>query len=160
MFDLRKLEVSALIAFREVEGQEPLGDLCVHHLRLDDLTSSPDTLTRPIETHVADRLDTFRVVPDTSDPEALTFRVLGPAGDDLYQADITLQSRSLEPRIDCEQWGITDISDHLGVATVTVRSYLSRDQMPEPDGHIAGSPWWDADRIRDWRQPRPRRTTR
>src|SRR5699024_5359978 len=28
------------------------------------------------------------------------------------------------------------------------------------DGHVAGSPWWNADRIRDWRRPRHRRQKR
>jgi len=157
MFDLGRLEVTATINFAEVAAEDPVAPLQVHYLRLGDLQASPDALQHAIETHLADQPNPHRVVPDTSDPDSLSFAVVGPDGDALYRASITLQSRCLEPRIDCEQWGITDIADHLGVATVTVRAYLSRDQMPEPDGHVAGSPWWNADRIRDWRRPRHRR---
>ena len=156
MFDLGSLEVSAVIDFSEVTAEDAVDPLQVHYLRLDDLQSSPETLLRSIESHLNDFLSAFHVAPDTSDPAALSFRIVGPSNDTLYRAAITLRSRSLEPRIDCEQWGISDIAHHLGVAAVTVRAYLSRDQMPEPDGHIAGSPWWDADRIRDWERPRSR----
>lgn len=156
MFDFSDLEVSVLIDFAELDGQGPVDRLSVHYLRLAEITSSPETLTRAIEKHLADYLETYYVVPDTSDPEALTFRVLGEDNTDLYRAGITLASRSLEPKVDCEQWGLSDISSHLGVAAVTVRAYLSRDQMPEPDGYIAGSPWWEADRIRAWERPRSR----
>lgn len=156
MFDLGSLEVSAIIDFAEATAEDFVDPLQVHHLRLDDLQSSPDTLLRSIESHLADRLNDFHVTPDTSDPTSLTFRIVGPTNDTLYRAAITLRSRSLEPRIDCEQWGISDIAHHLEVAAVTVRAYLSRGQMPEPDGQIAGSPWWDADRIRDWERPRSR----
>lgn len=157
MFDLGSLEVSAIIDFAEVTAEDFIDPLRVHHLRLDDLQSSPDTLLRSIESHLTDHLDDFHVAPDTSDPTSLTFKIVGPDNDTLYRAAITLRSRSLEPRIDCEQWGLSDIAHHLEVAAVTVRAYLSRDQMPKPDGHIAGSPWWDADRIRDWERPRSRR---
>lgn len=156
MFDLRNLEVSAIIDFTEIAGEHHLDPLNIHHLRLEDLSSSPETLTQAIEAHLSDTLDTCHVAPDTSDPEALTFKITDHDNTALYQANITLHSRSLEPRINCEQWGISDIAHHLGVAAVTVRAYLSRDQMPDPDGYIAGSPWWDADRIRDWERPRSR----
>lgn len=158
MFDLGSLEVSAVIDFAEAAAENPVEPLHVHYLRLDDLQSSPDTLLNAIESHLADEIDTYQVAPDTSDPSSLTFSIVGPSNDTLYRASITLRSRSLEPRIDCEQWGISDIAHHLDVAAVTVRAYLSRGQMPEPDGHIAGSPWWDAERIRDWERPRSRRT--
>lgn len=157
MFDLRNLEVTATIDFSELAGEEPVEQLSVHYLRLDDLMSSADTLTRAIERHLADFLESYHVVADPSDPETLTFRILGPDNDDLYRANITLSSRSEEPLIDCEQWGITDIASHLGVAAVTVRAYLSRGQMPAPDGHISNLPWWDADRIRAWERPRARK---
>lgn len=156
MFDLGSLEVSAVIDFAEVAADDAVDSLQVHYLRLDDLQSSPDTLLRSIESHLADLLPDFHVAPDTSDPTSLTFRIVGPTNDTLYRAAISLRSRSLEPRVDCEQWGISDVAHHLEVAAVTVRAYLSRGQMPEPDGHIAGSPWWDADRIRDWERPRSR----
>lgn len=156
MFDLGNLEVSVIIDFAEVVADEAVEPLHVHYLRLDDLQSSPDTLLRSIESHLAAFLPDFHVTPDTSDPSALSFRIVGPSNDTLYRAAITLRSRSLEPRVDCEQWGISDIAHHLGVAAVTVRAYLSRGQMPGPDGHIAGSPWWDAERIRDWERPRSR----
>lgn len=156
MFDLGSLEVSAVIDFAEVAAEDAVEPLQIHYLRLDDLQTSPDALLRPIESHLSDLLDDFHVAPDTSDPTSLSFNIVGPANDSLYRASITLQSRCLEPRIDCEQWGITDIAHHLEVASVTVRAYLSRGQMPEPDGHIAGSPWWNADRIRSWERPRSR----
>lgn len=157
MFDLRNLEVSAIIEFTQAAAEQPVDPLTVHYLHLDELTTNPEELTGAIDSHLADVLtDTFQVAPDTSDPETLAFRVVGVDNTDLYRASVSLQSRSLEPRVDCEQWGITDVAEHIGVAAVTVRAYLSRDRMPAPDGHIAGSPWWDADRIRDWERPNAR----
>lgn len=156
MFDLRNLEVSAVIDFAEVTGDHPVAPLSVHELRLEDLTTGPETLAHAIENHLSDLLETYHVIPDTSDPESLSYTVLGPDNSTLYRAGITVRSRGLEPRVTCEQWGIADIASHLRVAAVTVRAYLSRNQMPDPDGHIAGSPWWDADRIRDWERPRAR----
>lgn len=156
MFDLRNLEVSAVIDFSEVTGEHFVAPLTVHELRLEDLTTGPETLSHAIDSHLGDVLETYHVIPDTSDPEALTYIVLGPDNSTLYRAGITIRSRSLEPRVTCDQWGITDIASHLSVAPVTVRAYLSRGQMPDPDGHIAGSPWWDADRIRDWDRPNAR----
>lgn len=156
MFDLRNLEVTATIDFTERAAEEPIDPLSVHYLRLDDLMSSADALTRAIERHLGELIDSFHVVPDPSDPETLIFRILGPENTDLYHAGISLSSRCEEPLIDCEQWGISEVASHLGVAAVTVRSYLSRHQMPAPDGHISNLPWWDADRIRAWDRPRAR----
>lgn len=156
MFDLRNLEVTAVVDFAEVTGVHAVDPLSVHKLRLEDLSTGPETLAHAIEAHLADVLETYHVIPDTSDPESLGYTVLGPDNSTLYRANLTLRSRSLEPTVVCDQWGISDISSHLGVAAVTVRAYLSRGQMPQPDGHIAGSPWWNADRIRGWERPHAR----
>jgi hypothetical protein len=51
-----------------------------------------------------------------------------------------------------EQWTTRDVAAYLGVKTGTVRAYLVREQMPEPDGHLgARTPWWWSTTIQRWR---------
>lgn len=51
------------------------------------------------------------------------------------------------------QWGTRAVATYLGVKHATVRSYLSRGQMPPPDGRIDDKPWWFEETITNWRQP-------
>jgi predicted DNA-binding transcriptional regulator AlpA len=57
-----------------------------------------------------------------------------------------------EPKLEPEPelWDIARVARFLGVAESTVRSYLSRSQMPRPDLTLGGSPVWRADTIRQW----------
>lgn len=148
MFGLHNIEVTALVAFT---GDENIPELGIHYLNLAELTRDPTTITGAIENHLAEHTgDSPTVTVDTSDPETVTYTAPG------YRISVDLHSHGLEPKITCEQWGIKDVADYLSAKPATVRGYLSRNQMPDPDGFIAGSPWWDADRIRSWERPRKR----
>ena len=48
------------------------------------------------------------------------------------------------------RWGVIDVARYLGVASVTVRAYASRGQMPPPDGRIGQTPWWWSPVIKTW----------
>jgi len=50
-----------------------------------------------------------------------------------------------------EQWSVAEVAAHLGVTPSTVTAYLSRGQMPQPDGRVGRSPWWHPETIRAWR---------
>lgn len=52
------------------------------------------------------------------------------------------------------QWSIADVATHIGVRPVTVRAYVARGQMPEPDGTVGGSPWWHPETITTWHAAR------
>ena len=57
-----------------------------------------------------------------------------------------------------EKWELKDVAAvaaYLGVAPSTVRSYLSRRQMPPADYTLSGAPVWRAATIRNWHQQRP-----
>lgn len=151
MMNIDHLEVTALIEFAPLSRDaDPLDSLSIHQLRLSTLSEEPETLTYAIENHLAEHLDTYTLAPDESD-ESISFTIYGSDQAPIYAADVSLHSRSLEPAVACEQWGIGDVADHLGIAAVTIRAYNNRSKMPAPDGHIAGSPWWNADRIRAWK---------
>ena len=50
-----------------------------------------------------------------------------------------------------DQWVTSDVASHLGVGQSTVRAYLARRRMPQPDGRLGGKPWWRPETIREWR---------
>jgi len=52
-----------------------------------------------------------------------------------------------------EQWTIREVAAHLEVAAGTVRGYLSREQMPKPDGRLGRTPWWWRSTIEGWARP-------
>lgn len=52
-----------------------------------------------------------------------------------------------------QQWGVAEVAAHWNVQPVTVRSYLSRGQMPAPDGRIGTTPWWHPATITGWKRP-------
>lgn len=55
-----------------------------------------------------------------------------------------------------QRWGAKAVARELGVKPTTVRSWLSRGQMPDPDGRDdAGRAWWLPDTIRQWNANRP-----
>jgi predicted DNA-binding transcriptional regulator AlpA len=43
----------------------------------------------------------------------------------------------------------------LGVDPATITRYVNRGDMPEPDGHLARSPWWWSSTIDAWQPTRP-----
>ncbi len=49
-----------------------------------------------------------------------------------------------------------DLAASLGIQPATWRSYVSRGQAPEADGHhSANAPWWNCSTIDRWRRDRP-----
>lgn len=59
-----------------------------------------------------------------------------------------------------EQWSVTDVARHLGVARNTVTGYRARGQMPAEDGVIGSTPWWHPETITRWQANRPGRGRR
>lgn len=59
-----------------------------------------------------------------------------------------------------EQWSTAEVADYLGVKPRTVTQYRSRELLPEPDGYLGRTPWWQPDTIKQWHQTRPGRTGR
>lgn len=157
MFDLGNLEVTVVISLDALTRTAPtLPHAYMHQVRLSSLSEDPESLTYTVENHLAEHLpdEQLTLTPDRTDSgDGPTFTVTGADGVPWYAVGITLASRSLEPAVSCEQWGIKDIAAFLSITPVAVRAYLSRGKMPTPDGYISGSPWWNADRIREW--PRP-----
>lgn len=55
-------------------------------------------------------------------------------------------------------WWTTDhVAAYLGVSASTVRAYLTRDQMPEPDLRAGQQRLWRPETIKRWHQHRPRK---
>jgi len=54
-------------------------------------------------------------------------------------------------------WGVRQVAKFLGVQDSTVRSWVSRQRMPDPDGHVGRTPVWRAETIRTWAAQRPRK---
>ena len=54
-----------------------------------------------------------------------------------------------------ELWDVAAVAEYLGVTPSTVRSYLSRRQMPPADYTLSGAPVWRATTIRSWHKERP-----
>ena len=48
-------------------------------------------------------------------------------------------------------WTMAEVAAYLDVVEGTVRGYLARGQMPEPDGRLGRTPWWYPETIRSWR---------
>ncbi|WP_344802660.1 helix-turn-helix transcriptional regulator [Microlunatus ginsengisoli] len=54
-------------------------------------------------------------------------------------------------------WTTEEVATFLGVSSSTIRSYLARGQMPEPDRRFGRLPAWRPATIRDWNERRPRK---
>jgi predicted DNA-binding transcriptional regulator AlpA len=54
-------------------------------------------------------------------------------------------------------WTTDEVAAFLKVSTSTVRSYLSRQQMPEPDRRFGRLPVWQPETIQAWNALRPKR---
>jgi predicted DNA-binding transcriptional regulator AlpA len=51
-----------------------------------------------------------------------------------------------------------DVAAFLGVSGSTVRAYITRHQMPEPDRMFGRSPGWRPQTIETWHAGRPRKS--
>ena len=56
-------------------------------------------------------------------------------------------------------WTTEDVAEHLGVSASTIRAYLARDQMPDPDRRLGRLPLWRPETVRAWDEGRPRRVS-
>jgi predicted DNA-binding transcriptional regulator AlpA len=56
-------------------------------------------------------------------------------------------------------WTTEDVATFLGVSTSTIRAYVARSQMPEPDRRMGRTQLWRPKTIRHWNQQRPRKAT-
>lgn len=56
-------------------------------------------------------------------------------------------------------WTTEHVATFLGVSSSTVRAYLARSQMPEPDRRIGRMQLWRPKTIRHWHEKRPRKTS-
>lgn len=56
-------------------------------------------------------------------------------------------------------WSTDDVASYLGVGTSTVRAYVARQQMPQPDRRIGRMQLWKPATIRAWHEARPTKKT-
>ncbi|MGL5823818.1 MAG: NUDIX domain-containing protein [Nocardioides sp.] len=54
-------------------------------------------------------------------------------------------------------WTTDDVASFLDVSPSTVRAYMAREQMPEPDRRMGRLPLWRPASIRRWHERRPRK---
>jgi excisionase family DNA binding protein len=54
-------------------------------------------------------------------------------------------------------WTTDEVAEYLTVSASTVRSYLSRNQMPHPDRRFGRLPVWQPETIKTWNAARPKR---
>lgn len=57
----------------------------------------------------------------------------------------------MTPNDAAKLWTVADVADYLGVKTSTIRAYMAREQMPEPDLNFGRKPVWHESTIRAWR---------
>lgn len=55
------------------------------------------------------------------------------------------------------QWTYAEVAAHLGVAVSTLYGYRRDGRLPEPDGHLGRTPWWQPETIEQWQAQRPGR---
>lgn len=58
-----------------------------------------------------------------------------------------------EPK-DPNFWTVAQVAAHLGVKPETVRRYVERGTLPQPDGKLSGRfPWWKPETITSYKRP-------
>ncbi|HJV12897.1 MAG TPA: helix-turn-helix domain-containing protein [Propionibacteriaceae bacterium] len=55
---------------------------------------------------------------------------------------------------------LRQVAKLLDVRESTVRSWVARNRMPQPDGHVSRTPVWREGTIREWDAQRPRKKPR
>lgn len=53
-------------------------------------------------------------------------------------------------------WTTDDVATFLGVGASTIRAYVTRKQMPQPDRYMGRTRLWRPGTIREWHSSRPR----
>ena len=51
---------------------------------------------------------------------------------------------------DPDQLTISDVASLVGVSVASVRKYLVRGTIPDPDGRLGATPWWHRSTIETW----------
>ena len=54
-------------------------------------------------------------------------------------------------------WDSKRVAEYLGITQSTVRSYVARRVMPQPDLKLGGRWVWRAETIKEWHRNRPSR---
>ena len=49
------------------------------------------------------------------------------------------------------------VAKFLGIAESTVRAYVTRHKMPEPDAYVGATKLWRQESIKEWAARRPRK---
>jgi predicted DNA-binding transcriptional regulator AlpA len=64
-----------------------------------------------------------------------------------------------EQELPRDWWTTEDVATYLGVSSSTVRAYLARSQMPEPNRRIGRMQLWRPKTILHWHDKRPRKAS-
>jgi predicted DNA-binding transcriptional regulator AlpA len=67
-------------------------------------------------------------------------------------------NRGMTVELPTDWWTTEEVATFLGVSSSTIRSYLARHQVPEPDRRFGRLPAWRPETIRDWHERRPRKS--
>lgn len=116
--------------------------------------NEPD-LAWVLDTNVGPATDHGHQRGDTRDPNIPPDGLLVPLGVwEEHDRVVGLWAPELHPDTLLDVAGVARL---LGVSEATVRAYRSRGLLPEPCGHLMGSPWWTRPVITRWQQTRPGR---
>ena len=92
---------------------------------------------------------------DDRDPNIPVDALLVPLGVwEEHDRVVGLWAPELHPDAILDVHGVARL---LGVSDQTVRAYVSRRLLPDPCGHLMGSPWWTRPVITRWQATRPGR---
>jgi 8-oxo-dGTP diphosphatase len=92
--------------------------------------------------------------------ERLARRVLAAASARRHAETVYLEHGVPVSPVLSDWWTTEDVANFLKVSTSTIRSYMARKQMPEPDRRFGRLPVWQPETIRAWNANRPRRGQR
>jgi predicted DNA-binding transcriptional regulator AlpA len=54
-------------------------------------------------------------------------------------------------------WTTKEVAQFLGIEEVTVRAYVTRHKMPQPDAYVGATKLWRQETIKQWAARRPRK---
>jgi predicted DNA-binding transcriptional regulator AlpA len=54
-------------------------------------------------------------------------------------------------------WTTKEVAQFLGIEEVTVRAYVTRHKMPQPDAYVGSTKLWQQQTIKEWARNRPRK---
>jgi excisionase family DNA binding protein len=56
-----------------------------------------------------------------------------------------------------DYWTTREVAKFLGIGESTVRAYVTRHKMPEPDAYVGATKLWRQQTIKEWAARRPRK---